>query len=105
MASLGIDKINLMLISDYADGKPTRTFRAEIDIPLGSQKNYDTVKALLDKRTLKTDPQMVKFLLRKLGPVSPAASKAEKKRHKAARHFLAAAFDLEPPKLPKPPKK
>lgn len=97
MAPLGIKKINKMLILDYVDGKPSSTFRAEIDIPLGDKRNYDALKKLLDKRRdIKTDKEIVKKLLAKLGTVSAAAKPEEKAKHKAARHFVAAAFDLEP---------
>ena len=97
MAPLGTKKINKMLILDYVDGKPSNTFRAEIDIPLGGNKNFTTLKKLLDKKqTSKGDKAVVKLLLSKLGTLSASAPADEKARHKAARHFVAAAFDMEP---------
>ncbi len=98
MPPLGTKKINKMLILDYAEGKPSATFRAEIDVPLGSMRTYNTLKGLLEgRRSAENDAKIVRLLLDKLGAVSAAAKTAEKRRHKAARHFLAAAFDMEPP--------
>jgi hypothetical protein len=98
MPSLGIYRINKMLIRDYADGKtPSRVFRAEIDIPLGSEANYRKLQVLFEgPRTKKIDEKILAFLLRKLGN-GPAIKGKPKAQHKAARHFLAATFDLEPP--------
>jgi hypothetical protein len=103
MPSLGTSKINKMLIRDYADGKtPNRVFRAEMDIPLGSQANYDRLQKLLEgPRSKDVDQKILKFLLQKLGNVSSQASRKEKAQRKAARHFLAATFDLEPPPVAK----
>jgi len=99
MPALGTKKINQMLILDYADGRsPNRVFRAEIDIPLGSARNYATLQALLEgPQTKETRQKIVNFLLRKLGTLSSEASRLEKRQHPAARHFIAAAFDSEPP--------
>jgi hypothetical protein len=97
MPSLGTKKINKMLTLDYADGKPFGVFRAEIDIPLGG--DYSKLKKLLDgTKSDKNNEKIVDLLLSKLGNVSSQATAAEKGRHKAARHFLAAAFDREPKK-------
>jgi hypothetical protein len=104
MPSLGTYKINKMLIRDYAEGKtPSRVFRAEIDIPLGSEANYKKLLELLSRpRSKETDQKILGFLLRKLGEVPPQAPRKDKAQHKAARHFLAATFDLEPPPVRKP---
>jgi hypothetical protein len=99
MASLGTYKINKMLIRDYADGKtPSRVFRTEIDIPLGSEANHKKLLDLLGgPHSKKTDEAILRFLLRKLGTVASAAPRKQKAQWKAARNFLAATFDLEPP--------
>jgi hypothetical protein len=104
MPSLGIYKINKMLIRDYADGKtPSRVFRAEIDIPLGSDANYKKLLDLLGgPQSKETNQEILRFLLRKLGPLSSAAPRRTRLQWKAARNFLAATFDLEPPPAPKP---
>lgn len=97
---LGTKKINKMLTMDYADGKPFHVFRAEIDIPLGKKTNYTKLKKLLDRsQTAEVREKTVKLLLEKLGSVSRHATASEKTKHQAARHFVAAAFDLEPPKV------
>jgi len=94
MTSMGTKKINRMMILDYADGWPVRTFRAEIDIPLGDR--YDELKVLMDDETNNVD-KIVKLLLTELDKDSDLKSTEQKAAEKVARRFLAAAFDRSPP--------
>lgn len=90
-------KINKMLFLDYVDEAPNRAFRAEIDIPLGYD-DYNYLKELLDRaQTDEIQKEIVRLLLRELGTPSKEASPEEWAQNKAARNFLAAAFDQEPP--------
>jgi hypothetical protein len=99
----GIRKINKMMLLDYADGEAAKEgfFRAEIDIPLDVNNGlYDRVHELLKKENTHKR-ELVNLLLSQLPlvPVDDTLTEEEKRNAalaKAARHFVAAAFDLEP---------
>jgi hypothetical protein len=98
MSSLGIGKINKLVMDDYADGsRPSHTFRLEIDIPIDEASDFRRLKDLLKtRRTRRVDERIVRFLLKMLPEVPDDGSK-ESRQYKAARRFIAAGFEQEDP--------